>query len=714
MDIKNEVLVRIYIVLFGLVIPISIILIYRTMQIGILEGDRWRIEGEKKKVAYRNVESERGNIMAEDGSLLATSIPFFDIYFDAVTPNDKDFNHNVDSLAKALSNFVGEFTAPEYRDELIKWREEKKQYVSIVRDISYAQKQRMATFPLFNLGKYKGGFIAEKKSKRKRPFGLLSMRTVGYVRGERKVGLEGKFDEVLGGQPGEQLMVKVDQGDNIWMPVNDITQVEPKNGDDLLTTIDINLQDITETALMRAMLAHEADWGSAIVMETRTGAIKAIANLGKEDEGYYERYNHSIASATEPGSTFKLASIMALLEDGYINLDDTVLINRGTAEFYEETMEDSNPLSYQIDSTTIKNAFEISSNVGIASLVNGYYGKKTKLNQNEGAGRFIKRLKQFNLNIPTGIEIEGEVKPYIKEAYSDEDLWSGTTLPWMAIGYELQITPLQMLTFYNAVANDGTMMKPYLVAEVQRFGEPIQRYTPTVLKKDIATPTTIDAAKELLEGVVESGTAEKLKSNKYKFAGKTGTAQIDYTRYSQGTKVGGYQASFAGYFPTDNPIYTCIVVIYNPTQNGFYGGDVAGPVFREIADKCYQSRLNLHAPLNLIPKPKLISKSLPHMDVGNKSDFVQIFNYLGLPYYNNPQSNFSVIDSSTDSIKLKQRTIPEGAVPSVTGLGLRDALFVLENKGLIVEVNGFGKVVSQSVPAGTQLKGQKISITLDN
>ena len=572
----------------------------------------------------------------------------------------------------------------------------------------------MAQFPLFNLGRFRGGFIAEKKSQRDRPFRMLARRTVGYISGERKIGLEGAFNQHLSGEPGQQLMIRVDKSDDIWLPLEDLTQIEPKNGLDVRTTIDINLQDITESALLRAMQAHDADWGSAILMEVKTGAIKAIANIGREgDAGFDEIYNYSIASNTEPGSTFKLASIMALLEDGFVALDDTINIEKGTTQFYEETMEDSNPESYKIDSTSVQHAFEISSNVGIAKLVSMYYGEKTKLNQDEGAARFIKRLKQFNLNIPTGIEIEGEANPYIKEAYSDEDLWSGTTLPWMAIGYELQITPIQLLAFYNAVANNGTLMQPYLVSSIESFGKPIEQYLPTVLKKQIASPSTIQAAQILLEGVVENGTAHKLKSEEYRFAGKTGTAQINYQRFSTGTRVGGYQASFAGYFPAENPKYTCIVVIYNPRQNGFYGSDVAGPVFREIADKAFSAKVDLHRPLNFIPKPKLVNQTMPNMNIGEKSDFVAILKQLNISYFDESNTEFGVVSTEGDSLLLLPRNIQEDVVPNVIGLGLRDALYLLENKGLEVEVNGFGKVIKQSLPAGAQVKGTQITITLD-
>lgn len=714
MDVKNEVLVRIYSILFGIIIPVAFLLIYRTVQIAVFEGEEWRQKGKERYIQPRVIEADRGNIMAQDGALLATSIPFFDIFFDPLAPTNNDFDKNVDTLSKALARYIREFPANEYYNLLQEWRKGTKRFIPIAKNVPYAQKELLENLPLFNLGQNRGGFIAQKRSTRKRPFGLLAFRTIGYSRGDRKVGIEGSFDDILGGKPGQQQMILVDRANDIWMPLQNLTEIEPQNGMDIVTTLDVNIQDISETALMRAMLAHEPDWGTAIVMDVKTGAIKAIANLGREDDkSYFERYNYAIASSTEPGSTFKLASIMALLEDGYVNLTDSIDIERGVTTFYDEIMEDSNEEHSQIDSMSVRTIFEKSSNVGMAKLINHFYGTKNKRNQNLGAEKYINRIKAFNLNLPTNVELEGEAAPYIKEAYSEKDLWSGTTLPWMAIGYEVQLTPLQTLTFFNAVANNGTIMKPYLVSEVQKFGETMEVFKPTVVKKKIASNSTLKYARELLEGVVDSGTAAKLKTEDYNFAGKTGTAQINYQRFASGTRVGGYQASFAGYFPAENPVYSCIVVIYNPRQAGYYGADVAGPVFREIADKVFSSKTDLHAPLNTLPKPKLVARQLPNMDIGYREDLKFVLNELNIQYYGNPESEFGVLDSRNDSVTILDRRIIENLVPNVVGMGLRDALYALENQGLKVQVNGFGKVVNQSIAPGTRVRGQQIKITLD-
>ncbi len=725
MDVKNEVLYRVYFLVFGLVVPISILLFYKTVQISIVQGEKWRMEGEKAYIRERPIEAERGNIMARDGSLLATSVPYFDIYFDPYAPSEDDYYNNLDTLAYCLATYVDDsYTVGGYREYLFDLRDttiNKKRHIPIKRKVSYSEKREIEQFPLFNKGRFQGGFKAIKRSERKRPFGVLARRTIGYVREEAQdIGLEGTFDEVLGGSPGSEFampidMIQVDKSHDLWMPLEDLASIEPKSGDDILTTLDINIQDISERALMKAMRYHDAEWGTAIVMEVKTGKIRAIANLGRlEDKSeWYEIYNYAIGTGIEPGSTFKLASIMALLEDNYITLEDSIDIENGRTTFYDEVMEDASPYSFRLDTITVRKAFEISSNVGIAKLVDKYYGTPSKINENKGAAKFIERLKDFNLNLPTDIRIQGEEKPFIKEAYSDEDQWSGLTLPWMSTGYEMKLTPLQLLNFYNAVANDGVMMKPMLVEEIQRFGKPLETFRPTVIKKELASKRTLEQAHQLLRGVVERGTAHKLYSERFSFAGKTGTAQVNYKRLASGTRVGGYQASFAGYFPAENPLYSCMVVIYKPRKNGIYGGDVAGPVFKEIVEKCYESIIELHEPINAGPRPLLGERSLPVGSIGFKEEMKQVLSFLNLNWYGAPDTELTALAASSDSLMMYNRTVPEETIPNVVGMGLRDALYLLENKGLKVEISGVGKVVRQSHLPGTSLKGQTLTLTLN-
>lgn len=720
MDIKNEVLYRVYILLFGLFVPIAVILVYQTFQISVREAPRWVAMGEDNYISEREIEAERGSIMANDGSLLATSVPFFDMYFDPFTASKEEYFKNIDTLAHCLATYVdNSYTVGGFKEYLTDLRDttvNRNRHVLLKSKVSYYEKRRIETFPLFNQGRYRSGLIAEKRSERKRPFGLLARRTIGYVRSTAQdVGLEGFYDEVLGGKPGKQVMIRVDRKRDLWMPVEDLTEIEPKSGDDILTTIDVNIQDIAERALLKGMRNHEAEWGTAMVMDVKTGEIKAIANLGQMEEKleWYEIYNYGIGRATEPGSTFKLASIMALLEDEFITLEDSVDIEKGETTFYDIVMEDASLSSKKLDTITVRKAFEMSSNVGIAKLVEKYYGTRNEGNDDKGAELFIEKIKNFNLHLPTGIEIEGEATPLVKEAYSDSSQWSGITLPWMSTGYEVKVTPLQMLSFFNAVANNGTLMKPMLLKEIQRFGEPLEIFKPTIVKEEIASKKTIEQVHQLLEGVVKRGTAYKHKSSRYNFAGKTGTAQVGYSRSKRGTRVKGYQASFAGYFPAEDPVYSCIVVVYKPRKGGIYGGDVALPIFKEIADKCFDSLIELYDPMNKGPKPVLGERLLPSRNIGDKEDMKKVFTYLDMPFYGEPPTQMVALDANRDSLVFERRTIRENLVPNVVGMGLRDALYVLENLGLKVKVEGVGKVTQQSIIPGTTTKGQTVTLKLN-
>ena len=705
MDVKNEVLQRAYIVLAFLMVFAGVI-VFKTGQISLYEGAHWKTMGDSLYIDMRPVDAQRGSILADDGSLLATSLPFFEIRMDLNSSgmSDRDFNDNVDSLGFCLATYVNNsYTVGGMQQMLRDERAKGTRYLLIKKKATLSETERIKKFPLFNLGRYRGGLIIERKSERKRPFKILAHRTIGYIReGIQPVGLEGYFNETLSGMAGRQAMVRV--GLDTWMPLYDLKEIEPHDGKDVVTTLDVDLQDITETALMRGVRHHKAKHGCVVLMEVKTGAIKAIANVGESKDGYWETYNYAVGSATEPGSTFKLASIMALLEDGYVKLTDSIDLEQGVTQFYEEEMKDAS--FHELDTTTIRNAFEISSNVGIAKLVNHFYGR------NDRGKKFIDRLKSFGLNLPTGIKIEGEATPYIKEAYSRDDHWSGTTLPWMSTGYELTMTPLQMLSLYNTVANDGVMMKPYLVDEIQEYGNTIEKFRPTIIKKKIASPRTINQAQSLLKGVVERGTAKKLFTEKYSFAGKTGTAQLNYQKLQARTDVGGYQASFAGYFPAEKPVYSLIVLISNPTENGFYGGSVAGPIFREIADKMFASRPELQSALTDYSKPVLAKNSLPKRTSGESTEIEGLLNYFDVEYKKSTRSAWTSVMMDVDTLKTYTRRIESEKVPNVTGMGLKDALFVLENLGLTVTVNGYGKVRRQSIKPGTKIRGQRIKITL--
>jgi len=689
------------------IVAIAVVIFGRTVSIQTIEGEKWRSMADSLYIDYRPVMADRGNIMAEDGSLLATSLPYFKIYMDTQADGlDPDtFNLYYQGLASSLANMPGSQYTEGYYGELLKQaNKDKNRYLSLARNITYDQLKEIQRFPLFKRGRFRGGMIIERMSKRQRPFRMLAHRTIGYVRDNANpVGLEGAFDDVLRGEQGYQYMQRIPG--NIWVPLTDVSKIEPENGHDIVTTIDVNLQDVAGNSLLKALRRHDADHGCAIIMEVKTGAIKAIANIGKNANGkYWETYNYAIGESTEPGSTFKLATMLALLEDGFVDLEDTISVEQGKTQFYEETMVDAS--IHRMDSTTVRKAFEISSNVGLAKMVHQHYNLPKK------GEMFIEQLKKMRLDQTSGIELEGEGKPYIKEAYSST--WSGTTLPWMATGYEIQLTPLQILNLFNAVANDGVMMRPYLVSKLQDYGRTYEEYTPKVLVDKIASLETIKKAQELLKGVVERGTARSINPPNYSIAGKTGTAQINYRRLKKGSKI-KYQASFAGYFPADNPEYSCIVVINDPKVGGFYGSEVAAPVFREIADKCYASKIDLHLANNIGEKPTYRKKTLPNFNIGYKQDFTNTLGFFDIDYIDQGNSNWSVVNADTVRMNISpRREMKKGVVPNVIGMKLRDAVYQLEKVGLRVKVKGVGTVKNQSIKAFSSTAGKKeITISLN-
>lgn len=713
-NFKNEVLIRVYIVTL-LILMVALVIVFKAGRLALTEGDFWRKEAAKKTMAYRDVLGERGNILAEDGSLLATSIPYFDVYWDAAVAKKRlkedEVRNGLDSLSAYLSYYIAPQGTPGAWKEFL-WQEFTRgsHYSLIAKGLNYEQVQLLKTFPIFRNGKFNAGLIINRDNKRAHPFKMLALRTLGYVKdaeiaGEKDiaVGLEGRFNKVLSGGTEKVLMQRV--GNEMWSPVNDLTDIEPRNGEDIVTTLDINIQDITQNALLKIVTQHQAEHGTAIVMEVKTGKIKAVANIGQTKEGYWEDYNYGIGMAIEPGSTFKLASMMSLLEDGLVKLSDTVDIMNGRRQYFDEVMEDHERTNKRL--VTVKEAFSASSNVGVSGLLFDNYQAKP--------AAFIKHLKDFMLTLPTGVEIEGEAPPYFKDPNNPADAWSGITVPWMSIGYELKITPLQLLSFYNAVANNGVLMKPYLVNSIQQYGDVKKQFKPTIVKEKIASRSTLEQARELLESVVETpgGTAYHLRTPQYRFAGKTGTAQLNYGKNKGKNHTGGYQGSFVGYFPADNPIYSCIVVISKP-KTGFYGGIVAAPVFREIADKLMASNIALSDPINIKGKPVASAATLPD-DVGYKDDLVKAMTAFKMKYeIVNKDEDWTTIKAKGDTLNIVPRNLlSKKAVPSVVGMGLKDALYLLENRGLRVQFSGYGKVVAQSLNPGAPVMGQVISIKLE-
>ncbi len=699
---SNVKLKRLYLVFLGLFLFASAI-VFKIGQIQFAERDLWLSKAKSQSAAYKNIKAVRGNIYASDGSLLATSIPIYEVRCDLNTEalTDEIFDENIDSLSVCLSELFNDRSPLDWKLKLIEARNNGERYHLIKRKVRYDKLKKLRTFPIFNKGRYKGGLIYLQQNKREKPFQVLAARTIGYSReGIKPVGLEGAYDSELSGVSGKRLMQKIAGG--VWMPINDENEIEPQDGADLYTTIDINIQDVAEKALLKQLEKHKADHGCVVLMEVSTGEVRAIANLSKtKSGGYYELYNYAVGESTEPGSTFKLASYMAALEDGHIDITDSVDTEKGKHTFYDTDMYDSHEGGY--GTITYKRAFEVSSNIGVAKMVSEHYGKNPQA--------FIDRLYKFGIQNPLGLEIFGEGKPNIKSA-SDKS-WSGISLPWISHGYELTMTPLQILTLYNGVANDGVMVKPQFVREIKKMGSTVKEFEPQVLNKKLCADRTLKKLKSMLEGVVENGTAKNLRNSHFKIAGKTGTAQIANEKYGYKYKSKvSYQASFVGYFPADNPKYSCIVVVNAPSRNVYYGNLVAGPIFKEIADKVYATSIEIH---DEVQKQDVAER--PFIPVSKNSyrrDLELAYNTLGINYeFRSADITWAHVLTQGNKAELYKRRVITNLVPDVVGMNIQDALFILENQGMAVTFNGAGTVKRQSLRAGDKFtKGQKIALEL--
>lgn len=634
-----------------------------------------------------DIPSSRGNIYDVKGNLLATSMPVYTIAMDVTQPSDSLFNNNYKQLARGLSAIFQNSSSTEYADKLLKARRAKKQYLRLKSGVRYSQLQEVKNLPILKEGRYKGGFVYQQQTHRTKPFGYLCDRTIGYGREVGDVGIEKAYNHYLKGTNGLQLMQKINGG--IWKPLNNTQDVEPMSGSDVYSTIDIKIQDIAQTALLKSLEKFEAENGSVILMDVESGAIRAISSLERTQEGKYaENFNYAFGAAYEPGSTFKLASLLVALEDGVVDTSTVVDTKNGAYKFYDRTMKDSNYNRGGHGKISLGRAFEVSSNIGIARTIVDNY--------KETPQRFVDRLSRLGVSDKLEFELLGEAEPWIKN--TNDETWSGVSLPWMAFGYELKMTALQILALYNAVANDGKLVKPRLVDRVQQ-GEKVVEYKDIeVIKPSICSDETIDVLQDLLLAVVERGTATNIYSDKYSCAGKTGTAKIA----SEGGYASEYRASFAGYFPAENPKYSCVVVITKPNKNiGFYGNVVAAPVFKELRDILYAEEA--------ITIPTIASKSEIHY-VGLGHEVNEINQLLDYPVYAQDRSDVWLESKGNmvDAILLS-----EDLMPNVEGMTAMDALYILENLGVDVEVSGKGKVVYQSVKEGMKLSdNQKITIQL--
>ena len=711
MEIRRDILWRVYLSFLGIVV-LSLLVLGRAFYIQRFQGNYWRSMSDSLHQRIEPLDAERGTIYSEDGQMLSTSIPTFDIYIDFAAEglrekNGKRFKENVDSFSIALSNYFGDKPGAEYKKQLQAAYKNNNRYFPLKKKLSFEDYKAFRAFPLARLGRNKSGVIVEVNSKRLTPFQLLANRTVGLSRDhvasngkirKMNVGLEKSFDSVLTGQKGQRLVRFIAGG--VALPVEGY-KVEPEDGKDVITTLDVNIQDITETALMKMMLQSESQYGTAIVMETKTGKIKAIANLGRQKDGSYWEDDNYALRVTEPGSTIKLLTLLSVLEKGSWSLNDMVEVgSAGQMVVGPRMVNDAERAPKPV--LTVAECFAHSSNVGMSKLAFKAFGNDPK--------EFKEYIHRYHLDMASGIDLSDVPKPRL--APLENKNGGLMNMITMSFGYAIQVSPLHTLTLYNAIANNGKMMKPYLVNSIQANGNIIKEFQPTVLAEKICKPGIVNEAKQCMEMVVTEGTGRPaFKDMPFAVAGKTGTAHVadGNIKYNDGV----YQATFVGYFPADQPQYTCIVVIRTkPHAYLHYGGQLGAPVFREIATKLYARYVERKNSSGYA----FVKDSSSYFYAGYTKDVKQIFSKLNVNYSDSAVQNYwsrVYANNSTSQTVVKGNVVQKNLMPDVKGLGLKDALYLLENIGLKVMTKGKGKVTSQSIPAGTPLtKGWTVVVEL--
>jgi len=694
-NVKKAIVTRVRLAFLGVCL-FSAAIVWKVSRIqSEEEGAKWRALEQERRVVYQPVFATRGTILAADGkSIMATSLPFYRVAWDPSVVDKDLLRAKADSLGLLLSRFFGDKSAQEYARKLKNARNASPvvRYLRLnSRQINFQEKKQLAQWPIFRLGKNKGGVIFEKVDKRFRPFGGLAQRTIGFLNEDKNgAGLEFTYNRSLAGKDGEALFERLPGGNK---PIYDGSEVKAQAGYDIRTTLDINLQDVAENALYKSLVDNDAQYGCVVLMEVKTGEIKAIANLGKIGEGLYtENYNYAIADQgrTEPGSTFKLASMMALFEDDSdIELTDTV--NTGTSgsmKIAGAIKTDTHPNGR----VTIQKVIEQSSNIGVAKLINDHFSANPE--------KYTDHLKSFGLDKPLGFQMAGEARPYVKDP--QDRSWSRTSLSTMSIGYELKLAPLQTLAFYNAIANDGVKVEPIIVKEIKQADKVLESFEARVLNPRICSEKTVNKLQSMLEGVVLNGSARGIKTDDYSIAGKTGTAW----KFKNGHYTRMYSTSFCGYFPANKPKYSCIVVIDSPRRGRIYGGTVAAPVFREVADKAMARDAASQRPL--LARGAGPRSRVPYVRAGMQDELQLVCEKLSVGM-DAPQvvaEDWVRVTPARDSAKLTvvAQPVSRSRVPNVQGMTLRDALFLLENRGLRVKTVGTGRVQRQSLAAGSALQ----------
>ncbi len=702
MDVKRDILWRVYLS-YIIMVAICIAILGKAFYIQQVQGSYWKGLSDSLHQRIISIPAERGTIYSEDGQMLSTNMPKFDILIDfRVDPlhdkNGKLFREKIDTLCDSLAYLFKDKTAYQYKEELTKAYDAKDGNYEFKKKIDYHQYLKLTNFPLFKLGRYKSGLIAIEKNTRLNPYENIGYRTIGLARDENKVGLESSYDTVLAGQNGRQLVRAIAGG--VTVPVQEGEfEVAPETGKDIVSNIDVFIQQVTEKALNKMMIANAAQTGVAMVMEVKTGKIKAIANLGKMGEGVYSENLNYATRVTEPGSTFKLVTLLNALEHG-VKLEDKINIEGGLWSYGGKQVKDAETSGTH--ETTVLHAFEESSNVGMAKLIVNNFVPNPQV--------YYKQLSKLRLDSTSGIDLQGEGRPQITRP--GDKLWAATTLPWMGFGYNIAIAPIQTLTLYNSIANNGVMMRPYLVNAIKEEGRVIKAIGPKAYPWSVASSNTIKSLQIALEGVCINGTAKKLFANSlYKVAGKTGTALV-----SNGAKFyteGIFQSSFVGYFPADNPQYTIAVIIINhPHAANHFGASVAGPVWKEIADRLYSTYIQNK--MELATSFKLKDSQQFTFSV-SKNALKAISKNIVIPFKDSSLNNeWVMLQGAGQNMKAAIQQLADTAMPNIVGMKLQDALWICEKKGLLVKCLGKGKVVAQSIAQGQPIiKGQQIQIQLN-
>jgi cell division protein FtsI (penicillin-binding protein 3) len=723
----NGILFRYFLVCMLLLIVVGGI-IFCITDIIFVEKKEWLkiAERERSRIPDRIIIPNRGNIYSSDGRLIATSFPRYRVFMDfrgkaidtlafyqkpktsgkkkpdsaAIAAAKKN---GIDSLAFYLSRKFQKdenTIKKELKDALT---HKMKRYSLHDNRISYADLKEIKQFPFIRLGKNRSGFIEEVFVERQRPFGSLASRTIGDVfatldslgqtRGRN--GLELQYDTILRGKPGVK-SIRREAGTWREMPI-----IEVENGMDIRSTIDIDIQDITERALLNELRRTNAESGTIIVMEVKTGEIKAITNMERTASGYREDMNYAVADLTEPGSTFKIASVMVALEDGVCRPDEMIDTGNGIYDYLKNNrpIRDHNANKGGFGRISVEEAIWQSSNVGVAKVIlKGY--EQDPMN-------FINGLERIGLMEDLRIEIVGAGRSIIRKP--GDQGWSKSSLPWMSFGYETQIPPIYMLAFYNAIANNGKMIRPFFVREIMQNGKTVKRFSPEVIKENICSSRTLRIVQDMLAGVVEQGTGRPAYSPLVRIAGKTGTAQIAQKGSYRGT---GHQVSFVGYFPADQPVYSCIAVIRRPSPT-FYpsGGAMSGGVVKNVAEKIYAAQTKLDVKKMTVDSLAVL---FPTPKAGEGRALKRVLNELDIKTEKKEmESPWAIASVNGNRVKFSDIHIREGFVPRVIGMGAKDAVYLLENAGLQVRLSGIGRVVSQSIQPGQAVsRGQTITITL--